>query len=149
MISSTESIIGRMYMKKPSDASLVLHVDAVERDVDRRRRQAVDRRSAGVAARRLDARQADDVVERRVRDDRQLLDLLDRDGRLHRRALRLHDLGRAGDDDRLFAGRRSSSVTLTDAGVAGHNLDVRRDGRLEPWQRDRHRVGARRRRRPS
>ena len=54
-----------------SRGPLVLDVHAVERDVHRVQRQAVDRRTARVAAPGLDARQADDVVERRPRDDRQ------------------------------------------------------------------------------
>ena len=123
---------------------VVLDVHAVERDVDRRARQAVDRRVA-VAVRRRDARQQVDEVHRAARRQRELRDLVRVHGRRHARARGIDDfrcrrhghlLGEAADfHDGLHAG----------AG-AGREDDVTDDDGLETLQRHRHRVGADRQR---
>ena len=72
--------------------AVVLHVDAIERDVDRALGQAVHRRVA-VCDRRVDARQERDEIKRVARGERQLTDLADDHRRRHRRRLRLDDFG--------------------------------------------------------
>ena len=126
VISSTESISGRMYMNNPSVPRLswtlmpssVMLIAVVDRPL------IVDPRVLLPVV--LDARQADDVVERGARDDRQLLNLLDRDRARHRRARRLHDLGLPGDDHRLLE-RAHLQRGLDRRRGAGDDLDVGHD----------------------
>ena len=69
-----------------------------------------------------------------------LFDLLDRNDRLHLGALGLHDLGRAGDDDR-FLQLAHLERHLDRLRNVGQQRDVGQDHRLEPGQRDSDRIG--------
>ena len=83
---------------------VVLRAHAVDRDVDRALRQAVDRGIArpARAARCADPRQQRDKLESPAAACRNLQDLIGVDRRCHRRRRRLDNLGAAGHDDGFF-----------------------------------------------
>ena len=93
--------MGRPHGRKESVGRLVERVlvaDAVERDVDHRLRQAVDRRVA-VHSGRVDAGEKRDRVQRVARGRRHAVQLIRIERRRHRRRLSVHQLGAAAHRD--------------------------------------------------
>ena len=112
---------------------VVLDRDAVQRDVDRALRQAVDRRVAR-RARGVDPRQVDDEVEAVAAGERQALNLF--------RGDRGRDRGRLGRDDFRAAGHDD---LLLDAADFHRHLDARGDAGVDDDVVDGHRLEARER----
>ena len=108
---------------------VVVHVHAVERDVDRLLRQSGDRRLAHGAG-RVDARQQVDGIERVARRQRDRLELLGHERRAHRAGLRL-DQFEPPRTSTVSVSAPTSSVTLTLRRTGGDEPLVVDDGRLE------------------
>ena len=112
---------------------VVLDVHAVERDVDRALRQAVDLRVAEAAGARRDAGNVVHQVERRASGQRNIRNLSGGQGRRHRRLLRLHDFGRAADDNG-FSHSAELQLRVDVGGNADADDDVLQDDCLEPFE---------------